>query len=97
MARTTANSLLKNISGQVGKQLVFKQYHDKTVVTKYPDMSGIEASPRQINNRSLFRDAVDYARQISRDPLLKQAYAKKTRAGESVYHYALKEYLKKQR
>lgn len=97
MARTTANSLLKNISGQVGKQLVFKQYADKTVVTKYPDMSRVEASPGQKNNRSLFKEAVAYAREINADPHLKQQYTKKTRAGESVYHYAFKEYLKKQR
>jgi len=31
--------LLKELSGQLGKQLVFRQYGDKTVVSKYPDNS----------------------------------------------------------
>src|SRR3954468_16357615 len=35
MARM-GNSLLKDLQGSIGKQLVVKQYADKTVVAKYP-------------------------------------------------------------
>ena len=41
------NILLKKMSGRVGKDLVLKQYGDKTVVCKYPDMSGRVLSPKQ--------------------------------------------------
>jgi hypothetical protein len=95
MARLANNTALQGISGKLGKQLVFKQYGDKIVVTSYPDMSGIKPSRKQKNNRNLFKDAVAYAKNINRTPALKQAYLKKIKKSESVYHYAIKEYLKK--
>ena len=95
MARLAANSPLKNLKGQLGKQLVFKQYGNKTVVTAYPDMSRVKPSKLQKVYRHKFRDAVMYAKKISRDPALKKEYMKKIKPGESVYHFALKEYFKK--
>jgi polyhydroxyalkanoate synthesis regulator protein len=41
------NLLLKELSGQIGKQLVFKQYGDKTIVSQYLDMSRRMLSPAQ--------------------------------------------------
>jgi hypothetical protein len=56
MARTDSNALLKGFSGAIGKQIVVKQYGDKTVISKYPDMSGVKASPNQKKRRSVFYD-----------------------------------------
>jgi hypothetical protein len=95
MARLASNSALKDLRGQLGKQLVFKKYGDKTVVTSYPNMSRVKPSSKQKSNRSLFKDAVTYARNINRDDALKKKYLKKVNLGESVYHYAIKEFLKK--
>jgi len=95
MARLAKNTALKGISGKLGKQLVFKQYGDKTVITLYPDMSRVKPSRKQKSNRNLFKEAVAYAKNINRTPALKQAYLKKVKKGESVYHYAIKEYLQK--
>lgn len=95
MARLAKNAALQGISGKLGKQLVFKQYGDKIVVTQYPDMSRIKPSQQQKNNRNLFKEAVAYAKKINRTPALKQAYLKKVKKGESIYHYAMKEYLNK--
>jgi len=95
MARLTENSVLKKVNGQLGKQVVFKQYGDKTVITQYPDMSRVKPSALQKRKRNIFKEAVAYAKNISRNPDLKKKYLKKTKQGESVYHYALKEYLKK--
>ena len=91
MARLN-NNLLHGISGGIGKQLVFKKYGNKTVVTKYPDMSGIKPSEQQVEKRKIFAAAVAYAKGISRNPLKKAEYQKKVKPGESVYHFALKEY-----
>ena len=96
MARLN-KTLLENISGTLGKQLVFKQYKDKTVVTRYPDMSKVKPSKAQKEKRSVFAEAVAYARDINRNPVKKAKYAKKVQPGESVYHFALKEYLAKQK
>ena len=95
MARLAPDSPLKKLKGQLGKQLVFKQYGDKTVVTSYPDMSRVKPSALQKAKRSIFKDAVAYTKNVTYDPALKKKYLKKVKLCESVYHYALKEYLKK--
>jgi hypothetical protein len=94
MARSTPNPVLHKLSGQIGKQIVLKQYGDKTVVTEYPDMHRVKPSPLQKYRRNVFKEAVAYARSINRDRSLRNEYLKKIKPGESVYHYALKEYLK---
>lgn len=87
------NPKLQGTRGAVGKQLVFKKYGDKTVITKYPDMKGIVPSEAQKENQSLFRKAIAYASSIHRDPQKNAEYQKMIPQGEDVYHYALKEYL----
>jgi hypothetical protein len=63
-----SKTLPDNVSGGIGKQLVFKQYKDKTVVTSYPDMSNVKPSKLQKQKRSLFAEAVAYAQNINRNP-----------------------------
>jgi hypothetical protein len=96
MARLAANSPVK-LSGKIGKELLFKNYGNKVVVTRYPDMSRVKPSGIQKHYRNAFKEAVAYAKNINRTPALKQQYLKKIKKGESVYHYAIKEYLNKQR
>ena len=92
MARLS-NSFLGTIQGGIGKQLVFKKYGDKTVVTSYPDMSKVKPSKGQKEGRKLFAEAVAYAKAINRNVEQKALYLQKVKKGQSVYHYALKEYL----
>ncbi|MEJ8842837.1 hypothetical protein WG954_10625 [Lacibacter sp. H375] len=94
MARTSNNIVTKGLRGQIGKQLVFKQYGKKTVVTRYPDMSKVLPSPLQKQQRSGFAEAVAYAQSINNDPILKAKYAKKVKKGKSVFQYAIQEFLK---
>lgn len=91
MARLAGNDL--PLSGQIGKQLVFKNYDGKTVVTRHPDMRGINPSERQKERRNIFKEAVEYAKSVCRDPGLKEIYAIKVAKGQSVYHFAIKEYM----
>ncbi len=93
MARTNSNIVLHELSGHIGKQLVIKQYANGTVVSRYPDMSNIKPSKKQKEKRSRFSEAVAYARAILRDPQQKAAYQAKLKAGETVYHKAIREYL----
>jgi len=93
MARSTKNIILHQLRGQIGKQLVVKQYGNKTVVTRYPDMSLVKPSPLQTKRRKVFAKAVAYAKGINNNPQQKALYAQKVKRGQSVYHYALKEYL----
>ena len=95
MARVKDNFLLKGLQGHIGKEIVIKQYGKKTVVSKYPDMSHIKPSKAQKAQRKRFAEAVAYAQQINNSPALKKAYAKKVKKGQTVYLYALQEFLKK--
>jgi len=77
MARTNPEGLLKNVSGKIGDQIVVKQYADKIVISKYPDMSNVEPSAQQKRNRSLFKEAVAYAAAINKNPMKKKLYLEK--------------------
>ena len=93
MAILTENNLLKGLRGHIGKKMVFKQYGDKTVVAAYPYMSKVNKSALQKLKHGWFKDAVVYAQKILRNRELKAQYQQKVKKGESVYHYAIKEYL----
>ena len=95
MARMEKQLIPGPIRGTIGKQLVFKQYSQGTVVSKYPDMSRVKLSPLQKAEQKLFAQAVAYAREILHNPRKKAAYQKKIKEGGSVYHSAIKEYLEK--
>ncbi len=63
MARSE-NILLKMLRGQIGKQLVIKQWGNKTIVTSYPDMSNRKLSAKQKAVNEKMAEANDYARAI---------------------------------
>ena len=95
MARVAANAfLLKGLRGHIGKEIVFKKYGNKTVVTRYPDMSNVKPSELQKKEQSRFARAVAYAQNINRNPALKAEYKTKVKKGQTVYHFAISEYLK---
>ena len=96
MASSTSNIILSQLKGQIGKQLVVKQYGKKTVITRYPDMSGIKPSALQKKKRKIFAEAVRYAHAIKNNSKQTAVYARKVKKGQSVYHFAIKEYMRKQ-
>lgn len=94
MARSDSNALLAGFSGAIGKQIVVKQYNGKTVITAYPDMSGVKPSANQKMRRSVFADAVAHAKEINNNPAKKAAYKKKLKKGQTVYRAAISQYMK---
>ena len=95
MARVAANAfLLKGLRGSIGKEIVFKKYGNKTVVTRYPDMSNVKPSELQKQRQRRFAKAVAYVQNINRNPALKAEYKAKVKKGQTVYHFAISEYLK---
>lgn len=92
MARLAKGSLLSTLIGQIGKEIVIKQYADKVVVSKYPDMSRVKPTERQLAQRSLMAEANAYARVVKRDPEKRAEIEKTLKHGESVYHRAKKQY-----
>jgi len=93
MAKTN-NPLLTGINlsrGQGPDRLILKRRNGKAFIIKCPDMSRVIPSPLQLDEKSRFAKAVEYAQSIIRDPVKKATYKK--RSGRSVYHSAIKDYL----
>ena len=67
------NVLWKKVSGQFNRQLVFKQYGDKTVITRYPDMRKRKLSAKQVRVTEMMGDACEYAKGILRNEELSHA------------------------
>ena len=67
------NILLQKLSGHLGKQIVFKQYGDKTVVSKYPDMSKRKLSAKQLRVNAIMQEANSEAKRILADEELRNA------------------------
>ena len=86
----------QGLSGAIGKELVFKRYDDKTVVTKYPNMQNVVPSAAQKIQRIKFKEAHNYAKNINDNPVSKAAFALKIPAGKSVYRWAVKEFMKRE-
>ena len=85
--------LLNNLSGQVGKELVFKQYGGKTVVSKYPDMSNRKFSSRQKQLQETMAEANYRARTILADERLRmEAQLRLDVTSNRLYTALIKEY-----
>ena len=74
------SNLLKDLKGHLGKQIVVKQYSDKTVVAKYPF---IKKKRKPSKEQKVFRDhfalAVAYAQNINNNPEQQAIYRKKVK------------------
>jgi hypothetical protein len=91
MAVFKDNIIMTNVSGAIGKQLVFRKVNGKTLICKYPNRSHVVYTEEQIGYRTLFARASAYASSILKDPVKKAAYK---RHGEtSVYHSAIKDFM----
>lgn len=76
--------------------IVIKKYGDKTVVSKYPDMSNIIPSDSQKEKRNRFAEAVSYAKTINESSILRNDFIKRVGDVRSVYQSALKEFLQRE-
>ena len=89
------NLLLKKLSGHLGKQIVFKQYGDKTVVTKYPDMSRRKLSPKQLRINEIMEEANEKAKAILGNEVLRnEAQVRLNVTSNKLYTALIKEYFK---
>jgi hypothetical protein len=93
MAKVVKSIILKGLSGRIGEFFVVKQYKGKTIVSKYPDMSGVQRSRKQKKNNQKFRNAVKYAQAVMGNEQLRTKYKQKVRKGQSVFQYLIREYM----
>ena len=95
MARVHKNSVFNAFRDTIGKELVFKQYPDKVVVSKFPDMENINPSEKQKLQRNKMKEAQAYWKEVKADPALREAYKKDLLPTENLYRKVIKEFLKK--
>jgi len=93
MAISKNNIVTETLSGKVGN-IIFKNYGNKTVISKYPDMSNVVKTEKQKENQLQFRAAQAYAKSILSDPEKKLAFTKTIPKDKTVYHAAISKYLK---
>ena len=89
------NMFLQNASGSVGKQLVFKRYYDKTVLSKIPDMSKRVLCEKQMESNERMWMATKLAKAWYKieEERMKARIRLKLPAHKSLFHALVKEYL----
>ena len=97
MARTE-NFLLKRLSGAIGKEIVFKQYGDKTIVSKYPNMSRRKLSRKQRAVNETMTEANAAAKKImDDDQAISEAQLRLNVTRNKLYTALIKEYFENAR
>ena len=87
--------IMQKMSGQLGKELVFKQYGNKTVVTKYPNMSRRVLSEKQLRINEIMADANYHAKGIlANEELRNAAQVRLNTTRKKLYTALIKEYFK---
>jgi hypothetical protein len=99
VARNVNNHLTRNYRGKVGKDFVLKDYKEETILTKYPDRSGVELSVSQKKSNRVFQRAVAHAQAIIGDPerkaeLKKKLKSHKKTAHQAPYHAAIQAFMR---
>ena len=67
------NFLMKGVSGTIGKQIVFRNYGSKLIVSAYPDMSERKLSPKQERRNEIMKMANAELKAIKADEQLRNA------------------------
>lgn len=91
----STNFLLKGYHGHINRQLVVKQYGDKVVLTKFPDMNEIKPSNDQLSQRRSFQDAQRIAIvYLKVYPNLRQIIAPDCQPGQRPYNLLISKLMK---
>lgn len=92
------SAIFKGFSGNVNRQLLFRQCGGQTIVSKFPDRSRVIYSERQKREQRRFADAVSFARVVIADKGLKQVYSVKAAVlgFRSAWNVAIAEFMSDQ-
>jgi len=92
MARVKNNVIMRGLSGNFNKQIVFKQYGKVTVASSYPDMSKVIPSEKQKDEKFKFRMAMAFAKRELADPKLKAEYKSKVKGMQRPHNVAVSDF-----
>ena len=91
MARVK-NNATDRMSGKVD-QFVYRDRNGKTVASRKPDRSRVQASESQEAQRKRFRMATRYAKSVMDDPQLLALYEERAIGDISAYNLAVKDFM----
>ena len=63
----STNPLMKGVRGSIKKQIVYREFFGKQIVSGYPDMSGVKFSPKQLRQQDRMKQANIEVRAILKD------------------------------
>lgn len=87
------NILLKKMSGHIGREIVIRQYGDKTVISKFPVMKNRKFTERQLKAQAMMEEANYEAKRIMADPQLKmEAQVRLNVTNNKLYTSLIREY-----
>jgi hypothetical protein len=95
MAHADNSALMRKLKGLLGKELVFRDWAGKTVVSKAPKKRTAPSSPEQAATNVKFLLASRYAKAIttSEDQAMAEAYAMVLKPRQNIYSRALEDFL----
>ena len=80
-------------SGNIDKQIVFKRYGEKTVISKYPNMSRVKRSENQKRMNDMMEAANEAAHEILDDDKLKmEAQVRLNVTANNLYRALVREF-----
>lgn len=94
MSNTTENVLTKTYRGKFGKQLVFRNRDEMSIMAKPPKKSLKPAADTQITQRRKFKMASRWAKQALLDPITLAAYMAMASGMRTPYVMAVTNYLR---
>ena len=95
MAKSRDNVVMQGASGRIGKNLVFRQRGDQTIIARPPRIPVDRVmTAKQVVVQNKFYDATQYAKEVMEDDDLKAEYKRKTNINQSAYNLAFKDYFK---
>lgn len=95
MAKSKNNEVMQGASGKIGRNLVFRQRGDQTVIARRARVSdeGRSLSDKQVRAQNRFADAVLYAKKAVRNEELKAAYQSRATVNQSAFNVAFKDFM----
>ncbi|HEX3006912.1 MAG TPA: hypothetical protein VHO90_04790 [Bacteroidales bacterium] len=93
MAEIKNNVVTQGLSGAIGRQLIFKRYGNRTIVSKMPDMSKVVKSKKQKEQTGKFYEATLYAKVQMLDPVAREEYKAKAKGMQRAHNVAISDFL----
>ena len=91
---TTRSLIWNNSRGHLNKEIVFKQYGDKTVITAYPNMKKVKLSHKQKRMNDMMEAANKAAHDTMKDEKLKmEAQVRLNVTSNKLYTSLIREFI----